>query len=324
MTAFQINAPSPSFPLAVVNATGDGQLNQVDRDLLFALYREHGALLLRGFAVDLDAFGTFAQNYCPVPIHNESGKRLVLDGASGVQSVNLGVRSFPLHPELSREPWRPDSAFFCCVKPPSSGGQTTVCDGVEIVRQLPRELRREMATRRIRYAVPATAADLHFWLGKSQPDEILLQNPPAECPFTFERHEGRLMRCFTRPLLHRTRFQHDLAWGNFILFARYLRGVKTYPLLDDWTVVPDDWVETVKAISDRLTVEIGWREQDLLMVDNSRFMHGRTEVVPGDGRMIATYFGYLANAEPDPEEPASPAWRKPGFVPPQFAARTAA
>lgn len=321
MTDIQIFDPTPSFPISVVKPVGEHRLNCVSRDRLFDLFRQYGAVLLRGFNVDLDSFGDFARGYCPVPIHNESGKRIVLEGAAGVQSVNLGTKPFPLHPELSREPWRPDAAFFYCARTPSRHGQTTLCDGVEIVRQLPDDLRDEMSRHRIRYSVNATPADLQFWLGSSNPDPQLIATPPANCPFVFEYRDGQLVRSFTRPLLHRTRFQRALAWGNFILFARYLRGVKSFPLLEDWGQVPDTWVEEVKRISDRLTVPIGWREGDVVMVDNSRFMHGRTEVVPGDRRMIATYFGYLANGEPDPEEPFDPPWRREGFAPPSIAGR---
>lgn len=322
MTHFRITDPTSANPLAMVEGDGSSALLSLPRERVFALFRDFGAVLLRAFPADVTSFGEFARQFCPVPIHNESGKRVPLDESGGVQSVNLGLKPFPLHPELSREPWKPDAAFFYCDTPPSVGGQTTVCDGIEIVHRLPAELREAMAECRIRYAVPATPADLQYWLGTNDPDPALLESPPASCPFTFVERDGSLMRCFTRPLLHRTRFQHELAWGNFLLFARYLRGVKTYPLLDDWSPVPDEWVAAVKSVSDEITAPVGWRAHDVLMVDNSRFMHGRTDVMPGDSRRIATYFGYLADAEPDLEEPPSPPWRRQGFNPPQFAGRS--
>lgn len=296
-------------------------LGGIDKATVFEEYRNHGAVLLRGFSCDLDGFGAFAQHFCPVPIHNESGKRIVLDGHSGLQSVNLGYRAFPLHPEISREPWRPDTAFFHCVRPPRLGGQTTICDGIEIVRQIPDGIREQMAARRIKYVVGATAADLQYWFGKPDPSAAEVANPPADCPFEFTWQDGRLVRSFSRPLLHQPRFNEALAFGNFILFARYLRGVKTYPVLDDMSPVPEQWVEIVKQVSDRLTVPVGWQAQDVVMLDNSRFMHGRTEIHSSDGRMIATYFGYLDGVDSDPEEPPSPRWRKPGFAPPQFVDR---
>ena len=92
-------------------------------------------------------------------------------------------------------------------------GQTTLCDGVEIVRRLPANLRAAMSERRIKYVIPCSPAMLKFWLGTAWPSEGQLAHPPASCPFTFERHNGAIMRCFTRPLLHRPRFQDELAFG---------------------------------------------------------------------------------------------------------------
>jgi hypothetical protein len=53
------------------------------------------------------------------------------------------------------------------------------------------------------------------------------------------------------------------------------------------------------------------------MIDNSRFMHGRTAVLYPEARLIASYFGYLRFAAPDPEEPADPPWRRGPFNPPR-------
>ena len=119
----------------------------IDADLIEDRFRDHGALLLRGFDFDVDTFRRFAERLCKTSVFNESPNRAVLDPDSAIQSVDLGVEPFPLHPELSREPWRPDACLFACFDPPESGGETTVCDGVEIVRRLPPELVTEMMPR---------------------------------------------------------------------------------------------------------------------------------------------------------------------------------
>lgn len=311
--------PDETRPYVTVEADAGESLGSVDRDEVGQLLQRHGALLYRGFAGDLDQFQALALDVCPIGVINDSRNRALLGERREVQSVNLGTRPFPLHPELSREPWKPDCAFFYCLTPPERGGATTVCDGVAIVRELPPEIRAAMATRRIKYIQPASAEHLQYWLGVREPTQAQLENPPARCPYSFERLNGRLVRVFTRPLLHRPMFSDELAFGNFLLFARYLRGIRNFPLLDDGSIVPDEWVEAVKRISDRLTAPIEWRADDLLLLDNSRFMHGRTEVVANDGRLIATFFGYLPAAPVNPEEPVDPVWRKPGFNPPAMA-----
>ncbi len=303
--------PQAGQPHVIIEADPGETLAVVDRARIGELYRTHGALLLRGFASDLDAFEAFAAHFCPVAIRNDSRNRASLGEGRAVQSVNLGVQPFPLHPELSREPWKPDAAFFYCLTPPSADGATTICDGVKIVRALPPALIAAMAARRLKYLAPAGPAVLAYWLGTATPDNL-----PTGCPYTFEQIGAQVARSFTRPLLHKPMFANDLAFGNFLLFARYLHGNRSNPLLDDLTPVPDAWVEAVKAASDALTVPIAWAAGDLLMLDNTRFMHGRTAVRDPDKRLIASYFGYLRDAVPDPEEGPDPVWRKPGFTPP--------
>ena len=310
--------PDATRPYLRLDAEADETLASISREWLRDLYKEHGALLLRGFSGGLEEFRQLAVDLCPVAVQNESRNRATLGAAQDVQSASLGTLAFPLHPELSREPWRPDTCFFYCVNPPVTGGATTICDGVAIVRELPPDLREKMAGLRLKYEQLARPEELQFWLGVPDPDDAALADPPPHCPYRFERVQGLVARGFTRPLLHRPMFSDELAFGNFLLFARFLRG-RTFPLLDDGTPVPDEWLHVVKEVSDRLAAAIEWVRGDLLILDNSRFMHGRTAITEGDGRLIATYFGYAGFAVPDEEEPPNAIWRRAGFHPPKLA-----
>lgn len=310
--------PDATRPYLRLDAEADETLASIGREWLRDLYKEHGALLLRGFSGGLEEFRQLAVDLCPVAVQNESRNRATLGPAQDVQSASLGTLAFPLHPELSREPWRPDTCFFYCVNPPVTGGATTICDGVAIVRELPPDLREKMAGLRLKYEQLARPEELQFWLGVPDPDDAALGDPPRHCPYRFERVQGLVARGFTRPLLHRPMFSDELAFGNFLLFARFLRG-RTFPLLDDGTPVPDEWLHVVKEVSDRLAAAIEWVRGDLLILDNSRFMHGRTAITEGDGRLIATYFGYAGFAVPDEEEPPNAIWRRAGFHPPKLA-----
>jgi alpha-ketoglutarate-dependent taurine dioxygenase len=304
--------PTATHPYVRLDAEQDETLASVSREWVRELYQEHGALLLRGFPGGLEDFRQLAVDLCPVAIHNDSRNRVML--GQDVQSASLGTLAFPLHPELAREPWRPDACFFYCVNPPVTGGVTTICDGVAIVRNLPPDLREKLAGQRLKYMQAARPEELQFWFGVSDPDDDTLGNPPPHCPYRFEYVGRQLVRIFTRPMLYRPMFTDELAFGNFLLFAR-LRG-RIFPLLDDGTQVPDEWLQQVKEISDRLTAPIEWEGGDLLILDNTRFMHGRTALTKGDGRLIATYFGYVDFAVPDKEEPPNAIWRRPGFHPP--------
>ena len=311
-----LNPPLASDTIATIAANGSARLSSLDEGKFIETYKRYGAVLLRGFAIDIEEFGKFAGHYCSGSVFNESPGRQTLDRGSLIQTVNLGAEAFPLHPELSREPWKPDVCMFWCASAPSHGGETTVCDGVELVRRLPTPAYDALRTRRLLYSLPALPSTVSYWLGTPEPSDQVLNNPPPSCPYTFQRAERGIRRSFPRPALHKPMFTDGLAFGNFLLFARYMTGNRNFPTFENGEVIPDDLVHEVKLTSDSITLPVQWRQGDLLVVDNTRFMHGRNQILDAAERQIATYFGFLKFAKPDAEEISDPPWRHGVFVPP--------
>lgn len=312
----QIHLPSRERPQVIIEATDDETILSLDPAMIIDLYKQHGALLFRGFDADVAQFRTFAKTFSPTSVLNESPGRQPIDPDNNIHTVDGGVREFSLHPELSREPWKPDVAMFCCLSAPTRGGQTTICDGVALVRELPEEVRAGLLNRRLLYIKATWPELLEYWLGTRTPSDRELHSPPASCPYFFRRVDGYVVRAFTRPALHRPMFIDEPAFGNFLLFARFNNNRPDFPLLDDGYPVPEPWLQAIKATGDRLKVPVDWRNGDVLMLDNTRFMHGRTAIVDPGERLIATYFGYIGFAQPDPEEPQNPIWRRQDFQPP--------
>lgn len=313
-----LTLPDKSRPYVLLEAEQEKSLLDLPSERIELLFRKHGALLVRGFPADLEIFGQFAARFCIGSVFNESPDRTLLDGAQNIQSVNGGTDAFPLHPELSREPWKPDVCFFHCLKAPRSGGETTICDGVDIVNALRPEVRLGLSRQRLLYLQPVQPWHLQYWLGTKTPSPAMLANPPAECPYRFLMIGGYLVRVFTRPALHKPMFIDAPAFGNFLLFACDHVGRRDFPLLGDGREVPEPWVDDVRTVARDLTAPVAWQVGDLLMLDNSRFMHGRNAIADPSDRLIASFFGYLRNAPVNPEEPVDPPWRRSAtFRPPE-------
>ncbi len=314
----RILPPAPGRPLAIIEPTGEASLLEIDQDALTAHYKTHGALLFSGFKATLDQFHALARRFCSTAVVNESPGRELLDADKAIYAVDGGTNAFSLHPELSREPWKPDLAMFGCLSAPSEGGMTTLCDGVALVKALPEAVRCGLTGRRLVYPLPTWPSLLEFWLGTSEPGDALLNHPPAHCPYQFKRlPDGRIGRLFSRPALHKPMFADEPAFGNFLLFARFNNGRSDFPLLDDFKPVPEEWLQAIRETAEGLTLAVQWQQGDVLMLDNTRFMHGRTAIIDTAQRQIATYFGYLNFAIPDPEEPAKAIWRQIDFTPPR-------
>jgi alpha-ketoglutarate-dependent taurine dioxygenase len=313
----QIDHPAPGRPYAVITPTGSEALDAIDPEHIEAAYKAHGALLLRGFGADLAAFRRFARSLCPTAVINESPGRAVLDAENAIQGVDGGTNAFALHPELAREPWKSDAALFGCLAPPGIGGETTLCDGIALAAALPEAVRAGLAERRLVYIMGVWPELLRFWFDTETPSDALLANPPRPLPYRFWRMpDGRIAREFSRPALHRPMFAEGPAFGNFLLFARFNNGRGNFPLLDDLTPVPEDWLQAMHAAGEALTAEVRWQAGDVLVLDNTRFLHGRRAIADAAARRIATFFGYVRFAEPDAEEMADAPWRRADFRPP--------
>ena len=306
----------PKFPQNYVTVTAkeSGEtLLDVDKSLVQDLYKTYGAVLFRGFALDTNAFRSLVGIYCTHAVFNESGGREIVDEDQVIQTVNTGSLSFPLPPELSREPWKPDVCWFGCLTPPLSGGETTICDGTRIVRKLPKKVRRELENRRLLYRRTTTPEEVSYWLGIENFTDAELRNPPEDCPFAFEMDDGQLTRSFTVPVLHKPMFSDETCFGNFLIFSRFMNNNYAYPTFDDGAPVPKDLTDWVKRVGDSCTVPVKWKANDVLMLDNTRFMHGRREIKDTNHRYILTYFGFLNFAVPGAEEGANPRWRNPAM-----------
>ena len=278
-----IHLPVTGRPQVVIEAAEERVIADLDPVAIIDLYKSHGAILFRGFGVDVEHFGRFVLQFCTTSVTNESAGRRAIDADANIHTVDGGVGEFSLHPELSREPWKPDVAFFGCLSAPSCGGRTTICDGVALAREMSEPVRRALADRRLLYVGPTWPSLLEYWLGTVTPTDRQLAVPPEGCPYQFHRYsESGIVRSFSRPALHQPMFIGAPAFGNFLLFARFNHGRPDHPVLDDGSLVPEAWLQDIKATGDRLSVAISWQRGDLLMLDNTRFMHGRTAILdPG-------------------------------------------
>lgn len=305
-----------SSAVQMIEPGADRSPLSVNPELIEERFKAVGALLLRGFEFDVDMFRVFSERLCATSVFNESPNRRTLDPNSTIQTVDIGTEEFPLHPELSREPWRPDACLFACFDAPATGGETTLCDGVAIVDHLPHDLAERLRDRHLLYIQPAFTELLETWLGTASPSSAQLRNPPRECPYFFIEANGRVLRGFQQPVLHRPLFTDSLAFGNFLLFARDFLNLPNFPCLENGDPFPAEWLETIRTVSAPLTHAHPWRRGDILILDNSRYMHGRRRITDPGARSIASYFGYVRFASAARIDFPDGPWRRELFRPP--------
>ncbi len=272
---------------AVLTASPGARLAELPRDEVISLLRHGGAVLLRGFGPDPDEFRDFTDRFGERFLTYPGDKRVKVSEDATVQTVDRDSRAIRLHSELSYLPLRPELCWFYCARPPARDGQTTLCDGVRMVPRLSAATRALLEARPLRYQAELAAPIWRALLRVETPEEaralIARRGWERELTVTGDLVRADVRRpAFTRPL-----FVEGPAFANNLIHAG--RGARTLTFEDGEVLAGEVWDELAQ-VGESLSIEVTWQAGDVLLVDNTRVMHGRREIPPGDPRLIYTRF----------------------------------
>lgn len=266
-------------------------------DLLFQHLAERGAVLFRGFDLDLERFSNLVRKVSSRTAMDPAREWLAPD----VQMVDAGFDAVGLHCENGNTPSLPDVVWFYSARAAREGSQTTLCDGYRAWDALPPAvrdlfLRHDVIFRRkvpearwvpyLRHESPALASVPlidQAAVDRSVPD-------PERTRMTIQ--PDRTLQVEVRvPMVHPTRFGPRLAWANSLLGPSY-NYEPPVVTLDDGSQIPAWAIDTIAQVTAACTVEVDWEDGDLIAIDNTRTMHGRRRILD-PGRRLFTALSYL-------------------------------
>jgi alpha-ketoglutarate-dependent taurine dioxygenase len=277
--------------IPIITASGHrDELLAVDRDLVIDQFTTHGVVLFRSFAIGIKRFQTIVRSYSQEQIRYPGVSRHSVSKDGRVQTVNVSAGAIPLHSELSHTPFRPDICWFNCVHAPLQGSQTILCDGSLLASKLPSSTRNLFHGRMLRYRRTTSISFLYRLLGTM--DRTAVQELLAGSRGRHYQVRGAEVRQdFLAPALHTPKYHNALAFANNILHNYRPGRPLNYPTFENGSIIPEYAIVSVRQAAQACTFQIQWRDDDLLMFDNTRFMHGRRHIVDSD-RVIWTQFSY--------------------------------
>jgi hypothetical protein len=195
---------------------------------------------------------------------------------------------------MGYSPIRPDTLFFYCAVPPARGsGETLICDGVEVWRQMEPATRRAFEESSIRYRFRRTRMHAGQLEGH---DDRIAGDPRVQL---FARYEdGTVDLDFVVPAVQPGRHCADLAFANSVIVESASAG------FEDGRALSQALRFELFILTTRLSGRVEWQAGDILMLDNSRVMHGRNRIRPDDRRSIAVRMGW-SRFEPVPSRDVS-------------------
>jgi len=170
--------------------------------------------------------------------------------------------------------------WFYCVTPASAQGETIVCDGVQVYEKLSPSTRELFRQKQIKYIRNYKDGEWQLLCQTASPAELREYCEENDLALTINSDNSVTTEYVTSAIV-RPQWSKQDAFVNSILIVLWQEedlGRKTSLVrLEDESRIPRDVVAEIKEVSDSLTHEIAWRPGQILMIDNTRMMHGRRE-----------------------------------------------
>lgn len=253
-------------------------------------FKSFGVLLFRGFGVDYEQMKTFAEKFSSRFVLDKD--RPIVDSRNKyVTLVDPGMHYVSPHCENANSPFRPDVIWFCCGVPASQGGETLYWDGVRVWKELDEELQQLFIAKKIKFFQKFPAADWKRFLGVGATLADVKRTLNGIRGLSYKINEDQSVSLeYVCSAVVKTKYDHQDAFANSLISEyKNPRGVVTFA---DGSPIPSAVINQIQQVMNNLTEVIPWQSGDLVMIDNSRFLHGRRSFTDTK-RRIYSLLSYL-------------------------------
>jgi alpha-ketoglutarate-dependent taurine dioxygenase len=243
----------------------------IDYNLVTEQLRRTGVILFRGFGIDANELRALVMRFSSELLMHQNPNRVALGDDRGVLLVDAHKNPIPAHCEMSYSPMRPDLQWFCCIQPAAHGGETTVYDGVQVLDRLEPATRALFEAKRLRWRLPFHTTPDHQRRFFGTSDRAALEARFAgfsDFHYEFDA-AGNLTWEYLVSAIPETKFGRARAFANSYL------GSGAQVTFEDGSEIPQHCRWDVLDATERVCVPVAWQAGDVLLIDNTRVLHGR-------------------------------------------------
>ena len=246
----------------------------LDREEIINLFKSYGVLIFRGFENSVDTFTNFT-NSLSKDFRDYTGgvfNRRVINGNATVLSVNDFNDEIKLHGEMYYQQDIPLMLWFFCAHPASQDGETILCDGRQFFNELSNPLKKLFSNKKLKYIAHLNKESWHKRF-KTDDLAVVVQICKSNDLLLQINEDESINLQYICPAVHPSRCGKYPTFINSLLPAKHRYQNTVY--FEDDSEITDDIVSELNEVAERITTEISWKKGDILMVDNTRIMHGR-------------------------------------------------
>jgi len=279
-----------------IDGHDDPDITHLETDEVIDLFKSNGALLFTGFELDVDKFEDFTNRFSNDYMDHTGGgslrKVINADGDKTILSVSYSFNKnksdfeenkqkvFPLalHSDRSYTKSQPPLMWFYCVQPANENGETLLCDGVELYNQLSDKAKSFFKNNKINYIRSYADGEWQLWANTDSMDDVKQYCKDNNLVLTINDDNSITTQSIKSAVVKPRWTDHD-AFVNSILLVLWQEDAvgtkRSIVRMEDGSKIPDDILAEIKNVSERLTREVKWEPGQIVMVDNTRMLHGR-------------------------------------------------
>ena len=295
--------------------TGTGKIVYSNKDCLnilelpvtetMELFKSSGVLLFRGFSVTPGLMKIFSNKFSRDHITDFTKKSITSD--KFVNFVDNGTIDRVAHSERAYFPFRPDVIWFCCTVPAEKGGETLFWDGVRVWEELSEASKKLFLSKKLkfRHDIPSSSWEKYKYIYRimykiNSLFHKCLRMTSFVISFIYRLNNdlGVILNLkqgvddlkgvsfqldsegkagyfeYVCSAVVKTKYGDQTAFANSF-WAYQKRTEKS--VFEDGSRASDEVVGEIEEVLERLAEKISWQAGDLVMIDNSRILHGRRE-----------------------------------------------
>jgi alpha-ketoglutarate-dependent taurine dioxygenase len=273
----------------MIVATEQSNIFELNAENIITFFKKSGVIHFRGFDVDTDKFekftNLFGSDYMKYIGGAHNRKTINESGDKTILSVNFyrnpnqqQTFELPLHADMFYTKSRPIFLWFYCVNPAEKDGETIVCDGGKVYKQLSENTLNLFKSKRLKYI-------RHYpngiWQERFKTDDLTVVEKvckESDLNLKFDSSTQSITTEYVQSALVKSRWGGQDVFVNSILSVEWQEAHgKTDSLirLEDDSKIPEEVMQEIKEVTSRLTKLISWQKGDIVIMDNTRMLHGR-------------------------------------------------
>ena len=262
---------------------------EVNAEKLLARLSLNGLVLLPEMCSAKTAFSAFTDKLASCYLDSPFGDRARVTGEQNIQSVSIGKHPIDFHFEWGSLPFRPELLMFCCLEPPVKGGETILCDSNKILHSLSAESLNILQANQLKYTDTLPSWVIDYYANKENLQRYFKGDFVGYLKALDNYHIDAVNSDFVKTefvtsAISKSYFSDVPVIGGNVNASVYSDkgGQESYSskiLFADNSPIPQFLLDEIKAAMEIHKLAVSWQKGDVVLIDNTRFLHGRNRIL---------------------------------------------